>query len=88
MVMPPRIGPAGVGWPSPDGSDRTLGLVGFSIFPHLKHAEMPQNTLAHAEQGAATIPGPSYAVDDQTAIQVVGGVPEVISEGGWRRLRG
>jgi dipeptidase E len=28
--------------------------------------------------------GPAYAIDDQTAIQVVDGTVEVISEGHWR----
>ena len=36
MVMTPRIGDDFVEWPSaPD--DRTLGVVDFSIFPHLDH---------------------------------------------------
>lgn len=88
MVMAPRIGPAFVGWPSPGASDETLGLVDFSIFPHLNHPDMPHNTLAHAEQWAAALPGACYAIDDQTAIQVVDGVPEVISEGHWQQLKG
>jgi len=82
MVLTPRVGDAFVSWPSaPD--DRTLGLVDFSIFPHLEHATMPDNTLAAAEQWAAGIDGPSYAIDDQTAIRVVDGVAKVISEGRW-----
>ncbi len=44
---------------------------------------MPDNTLAAAEQWAAGIDGPSYAIDDQTAIRVVDGVAKVISEGRW-----
>ncbi|WP_410788699.1 Type 1 glutamine amidotransferase-like domain-containing protein [Kribbella sp. C-35] len=83
MVMTPRIGDDFVSWPSaPD--DRTLGVVDFSIFPHLDHESMPENTLADAERWAAGIDGPSYAIDDQTAIKVANGSTEVISEGHWK----
>ena len=85
MVLTPRIGPDFVTWAqAPD--DRTLGLVDFSIFPHLGHEAMPENTLAEAERWAATIGGPAYAVDDQTAIRVVDGEVEVVSEGEWRHF--
>jgi dipeptidase E len=85
MVMTPRIGPDFVAWPSaPD--DRTLGVVDFSIFPHLGHELMPDNTLAEAERWAADIGGPAYAVDDGTAIRVVDGAVDVVSEGTWRRF--
>jgi dipeptidase E len=80
MVMTPRIGADFVSWPSaPD--DRTLGVVDFSIFPHLDL--FPSNTLADAEQWAAGIGVPSYAIDEQTAIAVVDGSVEVVSEGTW-----
>jgi len=84
MVMTPRIGDSFVGWASPAGDDRTLGVVDFSIFPHLDHERMPGNTLEAAERWAAGITGPAYAIDDQTAIKVVGDAVEVISEGHWK----
>jgi dipeptidase E len=85
MVMTPRIGEYFVDWPSaPD--DRTLGIVGFSIFPHLNHEMMPGNTMAYAEKWAADIAGPAYAIDDQTAIKVTDGTVEVVSEGQWKQL--
>ena len=85
MVMTPRIGDDFVSWSqAPD--DRTLGVVGFSIFPHVGHPMMPENTMAEAERWAATLDGPSYAVDEETAIVVVDGQVEVVSEGTWRRL--
>ena len=85
MVMTPRIGADFVEWPSaPD--DRTLDVVDFSIFPHLGHELMPDNTLANAERWAANIAGPAYAIDDQTAIKVTDGNVEVVSEGHWRLL--
>lgn len=86
MVMTPRIGDYFVNWKSPTGRDETLGLVDFSIFPHLDHELMPQNTMADAERWAADIGGPAYAIDDETAIKVVDGVVEVVSEGHWKRL--
>lgn len=86
MVMTPRIGADFVGWKSPTGSDSTLGVVDFSIFPHLGHSALPENTLANAERWAAGLSGPCYAIDDQTAIKVVDGVVEVVSEGQWKRF--
>ena len=84
MVMTPRIGEDFVEWPPPSGSDSTLGVVDFSIFPHLDHEALPYNTMAHAERWAAGIPGPAYAIDDETAIKVTDGSVEVVSEGHWR----
>jgi dipeptidase E len=83
MVMTPRIGADFVKWPSAQ-DDRTLGVVEFSIFPHLD--AFPTNTLAHAERWAAHIGHPAYAIDEQTAISVVDGAAEVISEGQWHKF--
>ena len=33
---------------------------------------------------AAEVGGPAYAIDEQTAIAVVDGTPEVVSEGTWK----
>jgi len=84
MVMTPRIGEDFVGWKPPAGDDSTLGIVDFSIFPHLDHELLPENTMADAEKWAAGIPGPAYAIDDQTAIKVTDGTVEVVSEGRWK----
>lgn len=83
MVMTPRIGDYFVEWPSAR-DDRTLGVVDFSIFPHLD--VFPTNTMADAERWAADLGGPAYVMDDQTAIRVVDGAVDVVSEGRWRRL--
>jgi dipeptidase E len=85
MVMTPRVGDDFVMWHSPAG-DVTLGVVDFSIFPHLDNPDLPENTMAAAERWAASLSGPAYAIDDETAIKVVDGAAEVISEGQWRRL--
>ena len=84
MVMTPRIGADFVQWQSPTGSDSTLGIVDFSIFPHVDNVDLPENTMAAAEKWAADIAGPAYAIDDETAIQVVDGAVDVISEGHWK----
>ena len=84
MVMTPSIGQDFVGWTPPSGGDETLGFVDFSIFPHLDHPELPENTMADAECWAANMPVPAYAIDDETAIRVSDGSVEVISEGHWK----
>jgi dipeptidase E len=81
MVMTPRIGEYFVEWPSAT-DDRTLGVVDFSIFPHLD--AFPGNSMSDAERWAADIGLAAYAIDEQTAITVVDGVVEVVSEGQWR----
>lgn len=78
---------------TPDGDvDRILvsgpgaGLVDFAVIPHLEHPDHPDASLANAERWAARIPTPTFAIDDQTAIRVVDGVAEVVSEGRWKRF--
>jgi dipeptidase E len=85
MVMTPRVGTDFVTWSSPAG-DETLGVVDFSIFPHLENPDLPQNTMAAAERWAAGLAGPAYAIDDETAIKVVDGSVDVVSEGEWKML--
>lgn len=85
MVMTPRVGEAFVETkPSITGDDTTLGVVDFAIFPHLDHPGFDENTMAAAERWAADIGCPSYAIDDETAIAVVDGAVNVVSEGHWR----
>ena len=59
-----------------------VGLVDFAIIPHVDHAD--DQDMAIAEQWAAKIPAPTYAIDDQTAIKVTDGNVEVVSEGHWK----
>ena len=84
MVMTPRIGEKAVVWSPPAGGDHALGVVDFSIFPHVDHPDLPDNSMASAERWAAGIRGPAYAIDDETAIRVVNGRVDVISEGHWK----
>lgn len=77
----------------PEGSDMaleadmTLGLVDFAIYPHLDREGMADASLTSITQWASGIPGPTYAIDDATAIAVVDGEVEVISEGHWHLLQ-
>jgi dipeptidase E len=84
MALTPRIGEDFVFWRPPSGADEALGLVDFSIFPHVDHPALPENTMAAAERWAAGLPNPAYAIDDDTAISVVDGTVEVVSEGHWK----
>ena len=85
MAMTPRVGEAFVESKPPiTGDDRALGIVDFSIFPHLDYPDFPENTMAEAATWAAGLGGPAYAIDDQTAITVVDGTVDVVSEGHWK----
>jgi dipeptidase E len=86
MVMSPEVGPEFVQWKPPAGDDSTLGVVDFSICPHLAPDGRPGNSTAEAEAWAAGIAGPAYAIDDETAIEVVDGAVRVVSEGQWRHF--
>ena len=61
-----------------------VGLVDFAVIPHLDHKDHQDASLANAETWAARIPMPTYAIDDQTAIQVVDSAIDVVSEGHWK----
>jgi dipeptidase E len=98
MVMSPNIGQEFVKWRPPGGTgtagdsdsgsdsngDKTLGLVDFAMFPHLDNPYLPKNTMPAAEKWAAKLAVPGYVVDDDTAIKVIDGAVEVISEGHWK----
>jgi dipeptidase E len=83
-VMGPTVGEEFVNWTPPSGGHETLGVVGFAMFPHVDHPMLPDNHMGNAEKWAARLPVPGYAMDDDTAIKVVDGSVEVVSEGHWR----
>ncbi|MCZ7436411.1 Type 1 glutamine amidotransferase-like domain-containing protein [Micromonospora sp. WMMC241] len=68
------------------GADRALGLVDFTLYPHLNHPDMEDAELSNIEKWASGIPVPTYAIDDNTAIRVVDGGVDVISEGDWKLI--
>jgi len=84
LVMAPHVGEAFVFGGSPTLGDQALGLVDFSMFPHLDHEAMPEHCMDRAKIWAASLPVPGYAIDDQTAIKVFDGSVDVISEGHWQ----
>ena len=87
MVATPDFGGATYDESDPlTGSDRALGLVDFSVFPHLEREDMPDTSLANIERWAAGISVPAYAIDDETAITVNDGAVDVVSEGRWKLL--
>jgi dipeptidase E len=79
-----RFGTTYSGHTLPIESDKSLGLLDFALHPHLDHEWFPENSLANLEKLSATIPVPSYAIDDHTAIKVTDGTVEVVSEGYWK----
>ena len=68
----------------PAQTDKSLRLLNFALHPHLNHEWFPENSLAKMEKLAATIPTPSYMIDDHTAIKVTDSTVEVVSEGHWK----
>jgi dipeptidase E len=84
MVVTPDFGETYNGRNPPAGSDQALGLVDFALHPHLDDEEMPWASLANLERWAAGRQAPTYLIDDRTAIKVVDGAVEVISEGHWK----
>ena len=87
MVLTPAVGDDFIQWRPPTGDETTLGVVDFSICPHLASDGQPGNSMAEAEQWAAGISNPAYAIDDQTAITVVDGNVGFVSEGRWQQFR-
>ena len=58
-------------------------MVDFTMFLHLDHEALPENTMATAVKWAAAMPVPGFAIDE-TAIKVIVGAGEVVSEGRWK----
>ncbi|MDB5121915.1 MAG: peptidase dipeptidase [Mucilaginibacter sp.] len=57
------------------------GLTDFAVIPHFNNPGFPHACGLNAEKWAAKIPAAVYAIDEQTAIKVVAGQVEIISEG-------
>lgn len=87
MVMAPHIGYDFVAWKQLNGTDETLNLVDFALFPHLDHDMLPDNKMENAVKWAESMDCDCYAIDDQTGIKVVDGKIEVISEGSWKYFK-
>lgn len=71
--------------PKGAGSAWGMGLVEFAIRPHLNADYFPVAVdMRMMERAAKKLDYPLYAIDDETAIKVVDGEVEVISEGEWK----
>jgi dipeptidase E len=82
MVMTPSIGEPFVDWePASGRTDTGLGLVDFSIFPHTDYPGFTDNTMAKAEEWASTIGRKAFATNGETALKVVDGKVEIVTEG-------
>jgi dipeptidase E len=62
------------------------GFTSFALIPHANDKDRPDASFANAPRWAAKLPVPVYAIDDQTAIKVIGPSVEVVSEGEWKRF--
>jgi dipeptidase E len=70
-------------------SDNALGLVDFSVFPHLDRKDgLPETPMAEIEAWAAGLSVPAYVIDDETAITVVDGNVDIVTDGRWLLLDG
>jgi dipeptidase E len=59
-----------------------VGLVDFMTIPHVEFDD--HLDVANAEKWAGRLPVPAYAIDDDTAVKVIDGTVEVVSEGQWK----
>ncbi|EKE11829.1 MAG: hypothetical protein ACD_15C00016G0004 [uncultured bacterium] len=71
-----------VGWRSDEG----LGFVDMLIRPHLNSPYFPNLNLENLEKISKEFPDTFYAIDDNTAIKVVDGKIEIVSEGVWKKF--
>jgi dipeptidase E len=62
------------------------GFTNFALIPHANHKDRPDASFAGASKWAAKLPVPVYAIDDETAIKVIGNSVEVVSEGQWKQF--
>lgn len=69
------------------GSTHTLKLVDFVIRPHVNAEYFPAATLENVEQWARKSDWPLYALDDQSAVKVIDGRENVISDGEWKLFK-
>lgn len=62
---------------------KALGLVDFYFIPHLNSQWFKKCTKENIEKIRQFVPGPIYALDDNSALKIVDEQLEVVSEGKW-----
>ena len=70
----------------PTESEKSLRFVDIAIHPHLNHECFPENSLGNLKKLASTLVQPSYLIDDQTAVKIIDGNIEIVSDGQWEFL--
>lgn len=80
-------------FPAPEGeitmnfiTAKGAGFTSFALIPHANHKDRPDASFENAPRWAAKLTVPVYAIDDETAIKVIGDSVEVVSEGEWKRF--
>ena len=66
--------------------EKGLALVDFLVEPHMNNSYFPENTFDQLEKRSRDIPHTIYALDDESAVQVIGQEASVISEGKWKKF--
>lgn len=66
-----------------EGLDRALGFVKIIFRPHLNSEHFPMVTEENLAKIVPQLAHPLYALDDESALKIVDGKIEVISEGKW-----
>ncbi len=67
-------------------SDTGLGLVDFYVRPHYNSPHFPEANQHYLEQIASEFEAKIYALDDMSALKIVDGAVEVVSEGDYLEL--
>ena len=84
MVMTPRIGEDFVSWsPRPAATGRWAWSTSRSSRTWITRT-CRRTPWPRQKNGRPASPVPAYAIDDETAIKVVDGAVEVVSEGHWK----
>jgi len=61
-------------------------LVDFFIEPHINNQYFPELTFEYVQKEAGETGETIYALDDQSAVQVVDGEVSIVSEGEWQKF--
>ena len=69
-----------------EASDKPLNLVNIVFRSHLNSESFPRVRKEILEQIVDKLPAPLYALDDSSALKIVDGTIEVITEGEWLKL--
>jgi len=74
-----EFGPVG------ESLDKSAKLVPFAVRPHLNSTFFPKIREVFLAEVAKHLTVPMYALDDQSALKIIDGNVEVISEGSWKK---